>query len=76
MTPVGNVPDWGESRAEILVLPPPTPPPPPPPNGLNELPEMRSEFPCKLIGKWTMAFLTGQSWRLLKSWYTGRRPDH
>ena len=23
-----------------------------------------------------MAFLTGQSWRLLKSWYTGGRPDH
>ena len=74
MTPVSNVPDWRESRAEILVLPPP--PLPPLPNGLNELPEMRSEFPFKLIGKWTMAFLTGQSWCLLKSWYTGRRPDH
>ena len=36
------------------------------PNGLNELPE----FPFNLIGKSTMAFLTGQSWRVLKSWYT------
>ena len=24
-----------------------------------------------MIGKSTMAFLTGQSWHLLKSWYTG-----
>ena len=24
-----------------------------------------------LIGKLTMAFLTGQSWHILKSWYTG-----
>ena len=37
------------------------------PNGLNELPE----FPFNLIGKSTMAFLTGQSWGVLKSWYTG-----
>ena len=22
-----------------------------------------------------MAFLTGQSWRVLKSWYTGRDPE-
>jgi len=38
------------------------------PNGLNELPEVRLEFPFKLIGK---GFLTGQSWRVLKSWYKG-----
>ena len=29
------------------------------------------EFPFNLIGKSTMAFLTGQSWRIPKSWYTG-----
>ena len=40
-------------------------------NGLNELPEERFEFPSILIGKLAMAFLTGQSWRVLKSWYTG-----
>ena len=35
------------------------------PNGLDELPaEMRFEFPFNLIGKLTMAFLTGQSWRV------------
>ena len=38
------------------------------PNGLNELPEVRLEFPFKLIGK---GFLRGQSWRVLKSWYKG-----
>ena len=38
---------------------------------LNELPEMRFKFPFNLIGKSTMAFLTGQSWRVLQSWYTG-----
>ena len=41
------------------------------PNGFNELPEVRFEFPFILIGKLTMAFLTGQSWHVLKSWYTG-----
>ena len=41
------------------------------PNGPNELPEMRFKFPFNLIGKSTMAFLTGQSWRVLKSWSTG-----
>ena len=41
------------------------------PNGFNELPEVHFEFPFILIGKLTMAFLTGQSWRVLKSWYTG-----
>ena len=40
-------------------------------DGLNELPEMRFEFPLNLIAKLTMAFLTGQSWRVLKSRYTG-----
>ena len=29
------------------------------------------EFPFNLIGKSTMVLLTGQSWRVLKSWYTG-----
>ena len=39
-------------------------------NGLNELPEVRFKFPFNLIGKLIMAFLTGQSWRVVKSWYT------
>ena len=42
------------------------------PNGLKELPEERSEFLFILIGKSTVVFLTSQSWRVLKSWYTGR----
>ena len=41
------------------------------PNWLNELPEVRCVFPLILIGELTMAFLTGQSWHVLKSWYTG-----
>ena len=41
------------------------------PSGLNQLPESRLEFPFVLICKSTMAFLTGQSWRVIKSWYTG-----
>ena len=45
------------------------------PNRFNELPEMRFEFPFNLIGKSTMAFSTGQSWRVLKSWYTGGGPE-
>ena len=44
-------------------------------NGLNLLSEMRFEFLFNLIGKSTMAFLTGQSWRVLKSWYTGGSPE-
>ena len=44
------------------------------PDGLNKLPEVCFEFPFNLIGKSTMAFLTGQSWRVLKSWYTGWKP--
>ena len=40
-------------------------------NGLYELPEVHFEFPFNLIGKSTLAFLIGQSWRVLKSWYTG-----
>ena len=43
--------------------------------GFNELPEMRFEFPSNLIGKSAMAFSTGQSWRVLKSWYTGGSPE-
>ena len=40
-------------------------------HGLKRLPEMRFKFPFNLIGKSTMAFLTGQSWHVIKSWYTG-----
>ena len=40
------------------------------PNGLNELPEMLFKLPFNLIGKLTVALLTGQSWDILKSWYT------
>ena len=45
------------------------------PNRLKELPEMRFEFPLNVIGKSTMAFSTVQSWRVLKSWYTGGSPE-
>ena len=48
------------------------------PNGLNELPEVRFESSFMLIGKSTMAFLTGQScqsWRIHKFWYTGGDPE-
>ena len=44
-------------------------------NGRNKLPEMRFKFPFNLIGKSTMAFLKGQSWHVLKSWYTGGDPE-
>ena len=44
------------------------------PNGLNELPEERFEFLFILIGQSTMAFLTGQSGRVLKYGYTGGGP--
>ena len=45
-------------------------------NGHNKfIPEMHSEFLFLLIGKSTMAFLTGQSWRLLKSWYVCGDPE-
>ena len=30
---------------------------------------MRFEFPFNLVGEFTMAFLTDQSRRVLKSWY-------
>ena len=36
---------------------------------------IRFEFSFNLTGKSTMTFLTGQSWRVLKSWYTGERPE-
>ena len=36
---------------------------------------MRFEFPFILIGKSSMSFLTGQSCRVLKSWYTGGDPE-
>ena len=35
---------------------------------------MHFEFPFNLIGKLTMALLTGQSWQVPKSWYTGGGP--
>ena len=41
------------------------------PYGLNKLLEMHFEFPFNLVGKSTTAFLTGQSWHVLKSQYTG-----
>ena len=41
------------------------------PNRLNELPEMRFEMCFNLIGELTVAFLMGQSWLAIKSWYTG-----
>ena len=44
-------------------------------NRLNELLEMRFKFPFNLIGKLTLALLTGQSWHVLKSWYTGEDPE-
>ena len=45
------------------------------PNELNGLQEERFEFPFILIGKSTMTFLTGQSWHVLKSWYTAGGPE-
>ena len=33
------------------------------------------EFSFTLIGKSTMAFITNQSWRVIKSWYTGGDPE-
>ena len=44
-TPVSNV---CEAAPRSLFCPPP--PPPPPPDELNELPEVRFEFPFNLIG--------------------------
>ena len=44
-------------------------------NRLNKLPEMHFKFPFNLIGKPTMTFLTGQSWHVLKSRYTGGGPE-
>ena len=45
------------------------------PNGLNDLLEVPFEFSFNLIGKSTTAFLTGQLWRLFKSWYIGGGPE-
>ena len=41
------------------------------PTGFIELPEVCFEFPYKMIGELAMASLSGQSWRVLKSGYTG-----
>ena len=38
------------------------------PKGRNELLKMHFEFHFNLIGKLTMAVLTGQSWHIPKSW--------
>ena len=43
------------------------------PNELNKLPEMRFKFPWLANRQWL--FLTGQSWRLLQSWYTTEDPE-
>ena len=45
------------------------------PNGLNKLPKMHFKFCFIFIGKLKMTFLTGQSWRLLKSWYSAGGPE-
>ena len=45
------------------------------PNGLKEIQQVRFEFSLIMTAKWTMAFLTGQTWRVLKSWYTGGDPE-
>ena len=45
------------------------------PNGLNKLPKVHFKFCFIFIGKLKMAFLTGQSWRLLKSWYSAGGPE-
>ena len=37
--------------------------------------EVHFEFCFILIGKLTMAFLTGQSWRVFQSWYTSIGPE-
>ena len=54
------------SSAKILVVGP---------SRLNELLEVRFEFPFNPVGKSTIALLMGQSWRILKSWYTGVGPE-
>ena len=46
---------------------------------LNELyvPEVHFELiSLQPDSKLTMAFLTGQSWYVIKSWYTGGGPEH
>ena len=42
--------------------------------GINELPEVRLEFSFILIERSTMAFITNQSWCVIKSWCTGGVP--
>ena len=56
LTPVSNV---CKAAVRSLLLTP---------TGFNELPEVCFEFPFNIIGKLAMASLTGQSWRVLKSW--------
>ena len=47
------------------------------PSGLNELLEVCFKFPFNLIlfGILRMAFLTGHSWCIFKSWYPGGDPE-
>ena len=45
-------------------------------NRLIKLPEVCFKFPFILIGKLTMASSTGQSWWIIKSWYTAGVPQH
>ena len=42
---------------------------------MDEFPLVRFKFPFILIGKSTVAFLKGQSWHILKSWYTRAGPE-
>ena len=44
------------------------------PSGLDELLEESFEFSFILIGSSTMVFVTSQSWRIVKSCYTGGGP--
>ena len=43
--------------------------------GPNKSPEEHFKFPFIMIVKLTLAFLTGQSRCVLKSWYTGGDPE-
>ena len=46
------------------------------PNRFTELLEVHLEFSSILSGKWTITFLlTGQSWHVIKSWYTGEAQE-
>ena len=63
LTPISNA--WEAAHISLFWAP----------NRLKELPEMRFEFCFDLIGQLTVAFLTGHSWGVLKSWYTGQSSE-